>query len=95
MAAADKGIKESIHIMARSYSCWFCAVAAGAALKRCYQVHHLLGMAGGGSGGGSKSWKAFNYDRSGQSIDVSGSFRVEGQDLVLALGEANSKIQET
>lgn len=61
-------------------------VAAGAAIK---QSNSNMASSASGGGGGGSSRQGFQFDRSGQSIDVSGSFRVEGQDLVLALGEAN------
>ena len=87
LAAADKALKNPFTSWQGAIAAGFVAVAAGAALKGAISSSSS-GMAGGGSGGGS-SRGGFQYDRSGQSIDVSGSFRVEGQDLVLALGEAN------
>jgi hypothetical protein len=86
LAAADKALKNPFTSWQGAIAAGFVAVAAGAALKGAISSSSS-GMASGGGGGSSRG--GFQFDRSGQSVDVSVVGRIEGQDIVLVLDEAN------
>lgn len=70
------------------------AIAAGVALVaaagalRSAQGGFASSNSGGG-GGGSRGSGSFAFDRSGQSVDVGGTFKIAGSDLVLVLNQQN------
>ncbi len=59
-------------------------IVAGAALGAAIQNSKASSPIGGGSGGSGGSGR-FEFDRAGQNIELSGEFKVQGTDLVLAL----------
>ena len=83
LAAADKALKNPFTSWQGAIAAGFVAVAAGAALKGAVSSTSS-GMSGGG-GSSSGGRQGFQFDRSGQSINLSGSLVASGRDLELVL----------